>query len=622
VTHPRPVVFDLQATQSVDQRHRGIPRYVADLAYAIEDVSPGSVGAYVVNPDLALPEPGVTDGLVGAGKLRRVDDIDWSGVGALHIASPLEMTRPGHRLLPPAAQAAGVPLIVTFYDLIPQLMPQYYLEDPGLRRRYRARLQLVRLATAVLTLSESTRADVIEHLGLDPRRVFVVGAGTSDRFRPPESRQAAAAEAVAAVPGLRAPYVFYIGSYERRKNLEPLLEAWALLPPEIRARWQLAMCCPLKWSERHHLLWRAAGLRIVDSLCLTGFVTDEVLLRLHQGSDLFVFPSLYEGYGLPVAEALACGAPVLAADASSLPEILAPEFLFDATSPPPIAAAIERGLTDESFRAELLAASGRPPTTWTEVASATVAVYDRVLAGELLPPESTSPRGRAAIGRLNSCRVAVVAPLPPAGPTATWNAALITELANDPDLDVSAFVERPDGTVERPLSPVAPAGVNAAPLAGLEPAEGLRGPFDAVVYCLADDEHHTGSLALLRRRRDGIVVTRSAHLATLYSAAARAGALPEGLQETIAGAYGDAVVPGTGAHGTIDAAEARRLGVLLIRDVVAHARRVLVTDPSETALARLDAGRRGRDRIDGVDDDPAAVARALKPLLAAPAAAR
>ncbi|MCA1846643.1 MAG: glycosyltransferase family 4 protein, partial [Actinobacteria bacterium] len=362
-TAPGRVVFDLQATQSVDQRHRGIPRYVADLAYAIEHISPDAVGAFVVNPDLALPEPGVTDGLVAAGKLRRVDDIDWGDVGALHIASPLEMTRPGHRLLPPGARAAGVPLIVTFYDLIPQLMPQYYLEDPGLRRRYRARLQLVRLATAVLTLSESTRKDVIEHLGLDPRRVFVVGAGTSDRFRPPESRQAAAAEAMAAVPGLRAPFVFYIGSYERRKNLEPLLEAWALLPPEIRSRWQLAMCCPLKWSERHHLLWRAAGLRIVDSLCLTGFVTDEVLLRLHQGSDLFVFPSLYEGYGLPVAEALACGAPVLAADASSLPEILPPEFLFDATSPPPIAAAIERGLTDEAFRARLLAASGRPPTT-------------------------------------------------------------------------------------------------------------------------------------------------------------------------------------------------------------------------------------------------------------------
>ena len=162
---------------------------------------------------------------MAAGKLRRSDDVDWASVPLLHISSPMEMSVPADRLLPPAARAAGVPWAVTFYDLIPHLMPDYYLEDPGLRRRYRARLQLVRTATAVLTLSEASRADLVEHLGLDPRRVFVAGAGTSARFVPPASRADAAAEAMATVPGLRPPYVFYIGSYEKRKNLEPLLEA-------------------------------------------------------------------------------------------------------------------------------------------------------------------------------------------------------------------------------------------------------------------------------------------------------------------------------------------------------------------------------------------------------------
>src|SRR5947208_453590 len=125
---------------------------------------------------------------------------------------------------------------------------------------------------------------------------------------------------------------------------------------------------------------------IEGSVCLTGFVDDDVLLLLHQGSDLFVFPSLYEGYGLPVAEALACGAPVLAADASSLPEIVGSEALFDPTSPAPIAAAIERGLTDDGLRRRLLAAAGRAPTSWAEVAGATMAVYERVLSGDLAPP--------------------------------------------------------------------------------------------------------------------------------------------------------------------------------------------------------------------------------------------
>ncbi|MGH9008475.1 MAG: glycosyltransferase family 4 protein, partial [Acidimicrobiia bacterium] len=502
------VVVDLQAIQSVDQRHRGIPRYITDLTTAVEQINPEAVATYTVNPDLALPEVGLSACLVEAGKLRRSDDVDWGGVPLLHIASPMEMSVPEHRLLPPAARAAGVPWAVTFYDLIPHLMPDFYLEDPGLRRRYRARLQLVRTATAVLTLSEASRIDVAEHLGIDPRRIFVVGAGTNARFVPPASRAAAAAEAVAAVPGLRAPYVFYIGSYERRKNLEPLLEAWSLLPAAVRARWQLAPCCPLRPLERNHLLWRARQMGITDSICLTGFVDDAVLLRLHQGTDLFVFPSLYEGYGLPVAEALACGAPVLAADASSLPEIVGPEALFDADRPEAMAAAIERGLTDDAFRQRLLAAAGRAPSSWDDVAHATLEVYERILAGDLAPPSPTGVPVQRTDTPDERRRVAFAAALPPDdGEAGVWNGAVLAALAARPDLDVHAFADRrPGGTIEsaafdgrsgrprprRALS--APAGVPVHPLAALEAVEGLDGRFDAVIYVVADDEHHTGCL--------------------------------------------------------------------------------------------------------------------------------
>ncbi|MGH9003473.1 MAG: glycosyltransferase family 4 protein, partial [Acidimicrobiia bacterium] len=332
MTGSGPVLFDLQATQSIDQRHRGIPRYVLELALALDEVAPDHIGAYLVNPDLALPE--AAERLVATGKLRASDEVDWEAAGLLHIASPLEMNLRPHQQLPPAARRADVPRVMTFYDLIPHLMPEYYLEDPGLRRRYRARLPMVRTAAAVHTLSEATRRDVIEHLGLEPGRVFTVGSGTGTQFVPPGSRPDAARAAAAAVAGLRPPYVFYIGSYEQRKNLEPLLQAWSLLPGGLRDRWQLALCCPLRPLELRHLQYRAGqmGLR-AGEICYTGFVPDDVLVLLHQGTDLFVFPSLYEGYGLPVAEALACGAPVLAANSSSLPEIVGPEALFDATDP-------------------------------------------------------------------------------------------------------------------------------------------------------------------------------------------------------------------------------------------------------------------------------------------------
>ena len=633
------VVVDLCAIQSVDQRHRGIPRYVADLAFAVETIAPTAVGTYTVNPDLALPDATVSERLVAAGKLRRSDDVDWATVGLLHISSPMEMSVPADRLLPPAARAAGVPWAVTFYDLIPHLMPDYYLEDPGLRRRYRARLQLVRTATAVLTLSEASRADLVEHLGLDPRRVFVAGAGTSARFVPPASRAAAAAEAVAAVSGLRAPYVFYIGSYEKRKNLEPLLEAWSRLPATLRQRWQLALCCPLRPLERNHLLHRAAQLGITDSVCLTGFVDDSVLLTLHQGSDLFVFPSLYEGYGLPVAEALACGAPVLAADASSLPEIVGPEALFDATDPSPMAAAIERGLTDDAFRARLLAAAGRAPSSWEDVARTTLEVYDRILTGDLLPPapapgpvpaaapetgvpdRGDGPVRNAGWPGIPRRRVAFAAALPPdGGDTGDWSREVLAALAARPDLEVHAFADRrPAGEFEAAAftgRPPArrlngPAEVIVHPLAALEAVEGLGGRFDAVVYVVADDADHTGSLAALRRRRDGVVVARDVDLAGLYGHAARSGALAEGLAGTIQGAYGDAVQPGVGVHGLLPAGEARRRGLLLTRDVLARCRRLVVTGPSDASLADLDAAPADRDKILLAGPDPVAVADAL-----------
>ena len=624
------VVFDLQAVQSVDQRHRGIPRYVVDLAVAIEASGRELVSTYIVNPDLPLPEVGFAERLVEGGKLCRSDDIDWGSVGLLHVASPLEMAIPEDRLLPPGARAAGVPWAVTFYDLIPHLMPDYYLEDPGLRRRYRARLQSVRTATAVLTLSEASRRDIVEHLWLDPKRVFVVGAGTSDRFVPPGSRADAAAAAVARVPGLRPPFVFYIGSYEKRKNLEPLLEAWSRLPAAIRARWQLALCCPLRPLERNHLLHRAAKLGVTESVCLTGFVDDDTLLLLHQGTDLFVFPSLYEGYGLPVAEALACGAAVLAGNASSLPEIVGPEALFDPTDPAPIAAAIERGLTDDVLRAQLLAAAGRAPTSWAEVAAATMDVYRLVLDGELPPPggggraaergrdgaESAAPGGSPVAGPVKR-RLAFAGPLPPdGGAVGEWNVALLEALARRAGLDVEAFADRPIEADRRLRRIEGPRGVSVHPLAALEAIEGLQGPFDAVVYSMADDEHHTGCLAALRRRRDGVVVAHSAILSQLYGHAARSGALAAGLAGTIRTAYGEGVQPGVGAHDTLPPPEARRRGILLARDVLAHCRRFLVMDPAAATLADLDAAPGDRAKVTLTSADPDAVAEALYELTA------
>jgi glycosyltransferase involved in cell wall biosynthesis len=328
-----------------------------------------------------------------------------------------------------------------------------------------------------------------------------------------------------------------------------------------------------------------------------------------------VFPSLYEGYGLPVAEALACGAAALAADSSSLPEIVGPEALFDPYDPAAMAEAIERGLTDEEFRGRLLARAGRPPSTWVEVAEATMAVWDRVLSGEL---GSRLPRQRRLRPRpvVSGVRVALVGPWPPdGGGWGEWTSRLAIELAGRPGVEVEVFADRPARAERRVRRLEGPPGVAVHPLGALEAVEELEGGFDAVVHLLADDEFHTGSLAALRRRSGSggrsIVVAHDVRLAGLYGHAARSGGLPEGLEGLIRSVYGDGVAPGVGEGDVLSADEARRRGILLSRDALAHAGRFLVTSEVDAALARLEAAPADRAKIDMVDADPAGAARAL-----------
>jgi hypothetical protein len=244
--------------------------------------------------------------------------------------------------------------------------------------------------------------------------------------------------------------------------------------------------------------------------------------------------------------------------------------------------------------------------------------------------------------------VAFAAALPPDGGEAgSWNAAVLAALAANADLEVHAFADRPlgsdiehaafadrrssgtggvprerriDGTsgAGRPRRTLAgPTGVPARPLAALEAFEGLEGRFDAVIYVVADDGDHTGSLAALRRRRDGIVVAHSATLSELYGHAARSGGLADGLEGTIRSAYGDSVHPGVGAHDTLPRTEARRLGIVLARDVLAHCHRLLLTTGTDAAVADLDAAPADRAKVQLAGGEPDAVALALYGLVSA-----
>src|SRR5439155_15211124 len=250
----------------------------------------------------------------------------------------------------------------------------FYLEDPGLRRRYKARQQLIRAADHVLAISQSTADDIVDRWQIEASRVTPIGGGVAPWFQPPTSRAEALDTARDAVAGLEARFVLFNAGMDDRKNIDRLLVAFSQLPEAVRDQYQLVIACAITPSQQNHYEVKARQLGTHHRLLFTGYVQDATLVLLHQSTELFVFPSVYEGYGLPVAEAMACGAPTIGSAASSVGELLEPAATFDPRDIPSIAAAIERALTDPAHRAWLERQSTRPAPTWAVVADRTVEV--------------------------------------------------------------------------------------------------------------------------------------------------------------------------------------------------------------------------------------------------------
>ncbi len=373
----RGVIFDLVAAQSPSYRGRGIARYSTELVRAMVQYHPELVSSIVVHPEL-----GPIDGTEDLAEWLTTSP-DWSEGSVLHMGSVIEPEVPVRVYWPREASAHRLYTAVTLYDLIPELFPGWYLQDPGLRRRWRCCLEVVRQADAILTLSASTKQDTVGLLGVPEERVAVVGGGTSPVFRRPESRKEAFKVARKGVKGLKEGFLVYNGAFNPRKNVDGLVRGYASLPTELVKPHQLVIVCEAPPLTRNHYLVMAKELGVEGRVLIPGFVPEEVLVALFQSTELAVYPSLYEGYGLPVIDSLACGAPTIAGDNSSLREILPREARFEPTDPGAIAAAIVRALTDKPFRERLTALTNMEPPSWASVADKAAVVFEELLRRSL-----------------------------------------------------------------------------------------------------------------------------------------------------------------------------------------------------------------------------------------------
>jgi len=298
--------------------------------------------------------------------------LPWSARGGRRLR--IDVLHSPHHTTPLAP--CGYRRVVTIHDLTFFLLPERY---PTTRRLY---FQLMtrlsaRVADAVIVPSEAVKGDVTRILGLPRERVFVIPEAAGPAFHP---QDAVAIEAVRRRYGLEGPFLLSVGSLEPGKNRERLLQAFA----RVRARGlkhSLVVAGQRAWRyEGEAPLARRLGL--ADSVRFLGHVPQADLPALYSAADLFVFPSLYEGFGLPALEAMACGTPVVASNVSALPEVVGDAALqVSPLDVEALAGAMERLLRDDRLRSDLrergLERAAR--FSWEKAARQTVEVYHRVV---------------------------------------------------------------------------------------------------------------------------------------------------------------------------------------------------------------------------------------------------
>lgn len=274
----------------------------------------------------------------------------------------------------------GVPVVVTIHDLIPLLLPEYR-GDWRVRAYMRLAAASARRAAVVLTDSEASRRDILEHLRLSPSRVRTVYLAADDAYRPPPPDMA---EAVRRRLGLPSRYVLYFGGFDVRKNLRAVFAAFAEAAARApRVGLVVAGRLPARdtpFTPDPRRLAQEAG--VADRTVFVGWVDEADKPALYAGAEAFLFPSRYEGFGLPPLEAMACGTPVIASNAASLPEIVGDGgLLYDPEDVAGMAAGLAAVLTDDAMRAALAekALAQARKFSWARTAEETLRAYEIAL---------------------------------------------------------------------------------------------------------------------------------------------------------------------------------------------------------------------------------------------------
>ncbi|MCL5025311.1 MAG: glycosyltransferase family 4 protein [Chloroflexi bacterium] len=370
----------IDVSPAVNRPRAGIGRYVRSLVRRLLDLDQDNeYHLLYAGPEGALPSEfrrgkAIPRRLAPSARHLRARWLlsHWLHRGADGLLGPLDLF---HATDGTAPRLEGIPVVLTVHDLA---FARYPDTVKGLNRFYLSRMvaSSVARADAIISVSSFTARELSSLFRLPPERVSVVPEGVEDIFHLPSGDE----DTEIASLGLARPYVLAVGTLEPRKNLGTLLEAFALFRQRVPG-YQLAIVGEHDWGYRP-LAARLAALGLDGEARLMGSVPDEVLAGIYQRADLLVYPSRYEGFGLPPLEAMACGTPVIAANTSSIPEVVGDAGLFFAADDAgELAAKMVSLATDARQRDELRGRGLKRAAsfTWERTAEMTLQLYRSVI---------------------------------------------------------------------------------------------------------------------------------------------------------------------------------------------------------------------------------------------------
>ncbi|WP_321927969.1 glycosyltransferase family 4 protein [Paraburkholderia guartelaensis] len=375
------IVIDMQGAQT-ESRFRGIGRYVLgfakgvartrgkhDVILVLNGMMHESIEAIRAEFEDLLPQENIRvwHALgpveeVGDENItrREIAELSWEAFlsslrpDVVHVGSPFEgVTGDGVSSVGQFDQAT--PVTATLYDLIPLIHAKRYLDPhPVTARHYYRRIGYLKKTARLLAISDFSRNEGVEYLDYPAEQIVAVSTAIEDSFKP-RSVDALEAGRLRQKFGISDAFLLYTGGADERKNLPRLIEAYASLAKDIRDKAQLVLVGKMPKDVVAGLQKHAEQAGVTETeLKFAGYVSDDDLHSLYAICDAFVFPSWHEGFGLPALEAMACGVPVVCANAGSLPEVMGwDDAMFDPMDVPAMSRKIAQVLTDGDFREKL-----------------------------------------------------------------------------------------------------------------------------------------------------------------------------------------------------------------------------------------------------------------------------